>query len=61
MSDRDEPPYDVDGKVGVQGVLAVFVMTLAADPEEDLVPDSTVGSIGSLRGASDGDITSKGR
>ena len=35
-------------------------MMLAADPEEDLATDSTVGSIGSPRGASDGDLASVG-
>ena len=35
-------------------------MTLAADPEEDLATDSAVGSIGSLRGVSDGDPASVG-
>ena len=51
----DELPDDVDGKVGIHGVLAVFVKTLAAPSREDFSPVSTVGRIGELEAGADED------
>ena len=46
LSEIEDVPKDVDCKVGIHGLFAVFVTTLAAPSTEDFSPVSTVGRIG---------------